>query len=131
MIICDEIGEERDRIQSALAQKMADLPAVFSSATKQVKMGDKSINKTNAFKEWKKDLIQRIFGDDNDELSSLMTQQPQESEIIASVDKGDGYQSDFKAKIMAMTESYNEIIGDIKNQADVSYDKFEKKRQKA
>ena len=44
-----------------------------------------------------------------------MTQQPQESEIIASVDKGDGYQSDFKAKIMAMTESYNEIIGDIKN----------------
>jgi hypothetical protein len=76
IIICDEIGEERDRIQSALAQKMADLPTVFSVATKQVKMGDKSVNKINAFKEWKRDLILKIFGDDSDELSSIVTHQP-------------------------------------------------------
>jgi hypothetical protein len=44
-----------------------------------------------------------------------VTHQPQESQVIISVDKGDGCQSDFKAKMMAMTDSYNEIIGDIKN----------------
>jgi hypothetical protein len=30
-------------------------------------MGDKSVNKTNAFKEWKKDFISMIIGDDIEE----------------------------------------------------------------
>lgn len=94
---------------------MAELPSVYGAATQQVKMGDKSINKANAFKEWNRDLIYKIFGDDSSELKDLLISQPQESATISSVDKGDGYQSDFKAQMIAMTDSYNEIIGDIKN----------------
>ncbi len=46
-------------------------------------------------------------------------------------DQGEGSQSDFKAKMITMTDDYNEIIGDIKNHTHESYIELERKRQKS
>ena len=64
--VCDRIANERDRMQAVLAAKMTDLPQAFNQAVQTVRQGFQNVTAANAFKEWKRDLITRIVGQDDE-----------------------------------------------------------------
>jgi hypothetical protein len=45
---------------------MTDLPQAFNQAVQMARQGFQNVNAANAFKDWKRDLITRIVGQDED-----------------------------------------------------------------